>query len=64
VRGTAAFAGMLVGQAVVLALDNFTDISWLWFNGIGCAAVMVTGLAISALQDGASSAIPGKMRLR
>jgi Na+(H+)/acetate symporter ActP len=64
VRGTAAFAGMLVGEAVVLALANFTDVSWLWFNGIGCVAVMITALAISAFQDGASSAIPGRMHPR
>lgn len=64
VRGTAAFGGMLVGEAVILWLANFTNVSWLWFNGIGCVAVMGTALAISAIQDGATSAIPGKMQPR
>jgi SSS family transporter len=64
VRGTAAFAGMLAGEAVILATANYTDISWLWFNGIGCVVVLATALAITVLQDGAASAIPGKPRSR
>jgi SSS family transporter len=62
VRGTAAFAGMLAGEAVILATANYTDISWLWFNGIGCLVVVVTALVVTSLQDGVSSAIPGTPR--
>lgn len=47
VRGTAAFAGMLVGEATVLATSAWTDISWLWFNVIGAAVVVLTALAIT-----------------
>jgi Na+/proline symporter len=59
VRGSAAFTGMLVGEAVILLTANYTAISWLWFNGIGCAAVLATALAITLLQDGPTAILPG-----
>jgi SSS family transporter len=58
VRGTAAFAGMLAGEAVILWTAEYTDISWLWYNGIGCAVVLGTAMVITILQDGAASAMP------
>ena len=48
VRGTAAFAGMLAGEAAILATAQFTDVSWLWYNVIGCAVVVLTALAVTA----------------
>ena len=60
VRGTATFTGMIVGESVILWTAQYTDISWLWYNGIGCAVVMATALAITALRDGVASAMPGK----
>ncbi len=47
VRGTAAFTGMLAGEAAILATAVFTDVSWLWYNVIGCVVVVVTALAIT-----------------
>ena len=47
VGGTAVFTGMLVGEAVVFAAFLFTNISWLWYNVIGCAVVMACALAMS-----------------
>ena len=47
VRGTAAFLGMLAGEAAILAAFFLTDISWLWYNVIGCGVVVGTGLAIT-----------------
>jgi Na+/proline symporter len=47
VRGTATFIGMLAGEAVVLATSWFTDISWLWYNGIGSAVVVMVGLTVT-----------------
>jgi SSS family transporter len=64
VRGSATFMGMLVGEAVILWIANYTDISWLWYNAIGCVVVMATALLVTALQDGAASATPGRPRLR
>jgi Na+/proline symporter len=47
VRGTAAFAGMLAGEAAIFAAFLFTSISWLWYNAIGCVVVVVIALAIT-----------------
>jgi Na+/proline symporter len=47
VRGTAAFWGMLMGEAFVFAAFFFTGISFLWYNVIGCAVVILTALAIT-----------------
>ncbi|HLK69422.1 MAG TPA: sodium:solute symporter [Bryobacteraceae bacterium] len=63
VRGTATFIGMLVGEAAILSTAQFTDVSWLWYNPIGCAVVVVTALLVTALSPGgASSAIPETQR--
>jgi Na+/proline symporter len=48
VRGTAAFLGALVGEAVVLYLFFFTGISFLWYNVFGCLAVIAIGLLLSS----------------
>ncbi|MBZ5585895.1 MAG: sodium:solute symporter, partial [Acidobacteriia bacterium] len=50
VRGTAAFCGMLAGEAAIFAAAQFTNVSWLWYNAIGCAAVVGTGLAMTWAQ--------------
>jgi Na+/proline symporter len=41
VQGTAAFLAVLAAQAVVVALFLLTDIGYLWYNPIGCAAVLI-----------------------
>jgi Na+/proline symporter len=48
VGGTAAFIGMLVGEAAILATWRFTSMAWLWYNVVGALVVVVTALAISA----------------
>jgi Na+/proline symporter len=62
VGGTAVFAGMLAGEAAIFATAQWTDISWLWYNGIGCGVVMITGLAITYAGGGATPATrsPGR----
>jgi Na+/proline symporter len=55
VRGTAAFVGMLAGEAAILTTAWFTDISWLWYNVIGCAVVVVVALIVTASAPSASS---------
>jgi len=47
VRGTAVFCGMLAGEAAILATAYFTDVSWLWYNVIGCAVVVGIALGIT-----------------
>jgi Na+/proline symporter len=47
VRGTAAFFGMLAGEAAIMWAHEFTKISFLWYNVIGCGVVVLTALAIT-----------------
>jgi len=42
VTGTAAFWGMLAGEAAIFAAFFFTNISFLWYNVIGCLVVIAT----------------------
>ena len=46
--GTAAFWGVLAGQAVVFAVARFSSIAYLWYNLIGCLVVVGVAWAISA----------------
>ena len=47
-RATArgAFWGMIAGEAAIFAAFFFTNISFLWYNVIGCGVVILTGLLI------------------
>jgi Na+(H+)/acetate symporter ActP len=64
VRGTAAFAGMLAGEAAIFAAFLFSRISWLWYNAIGCLVVMAVALAITWLSPTAASATPATQPAR
>ncbi len=44
VRGTPVFWAVLVAQALVIAVFIASDIGFLWYNVIGCAAVVVLAL--------------------
>ena len=50
VRGGTAFYAALVAEVGVLACFKFTAISFLWYNLIGCAAVVLLAWAFSFLQ--------------
>ena len=47
--GTAAFWGVLAGQATTFAVARFTPIAYLWYNLIGCVVVLVVAWAISSV---------------
>jgi Na+/proline symporter len=47
VGGTAAFWGVLAGEAAIFCAARFTSISFLWYNVIGCVVVVATGLLLS-----------------
>jgi hypothetical protein len=49
VRGTAAFIGVLAGEATIFAAGAFTSIAWLWYNVIGALVVVAAGWGISLL---------------
>jgi SSS family transporter len=46
VGGTATFAAAFAGEAVVLSFFAFSDISWLWYNVIGCATVVLGAMML------------------
>jgi len=48
VGGTAVFIGMLAGEAAVFSAFEFTGMSYLWYNVLGCAVVIATALAVTA----------------
>ncbi len=47
VRGNAAFAGVLAGEAAIFYSHWFTQVSFLWYNVVGCGVVVGTALLIS-----------------
>ena len=50
VRARGAFYGVLAGETVIFACWYFTSIAFLWYNVIGCAVVVLTGLVLSLLE--------------
>jgi hypothetical protein len=46
VRSTPVFIAAVVSEALVITVWLTTDIGFLWFNVIGCAAVVVGSLAL------------------
>jgi Na+/proline symporter len=47
VGANAAFYGVIAGEAAIFAVALFTKISFLWFNVIGCAVVVLVALIIN-----------------
>ena len=47
--GTAAFWGVLAGQATTFAVARFTPIAYLWYNLIGCVVVLAVAWAVSVI---------------
>lgn len=55
VQGTAAFYGLIAGEAAIFYAARFTTISFLWYNVIGCVVVVATALLLSLLGARAKS---------
>ena len=51
IGGWATFWAALAGEAAVLSCAAFTDISWLWYNVVGCAVVVLGALALQAVTE-------------
>lgn len=47
VKGGAAFWGALAGEAAVVGIWAFTDVSFLWLNALGCMVVVLVALVVS-----------------
>jgi Na+/proline symporter len=50
VGGTHAFWGVIAGEAAIFAAAAFTDISFLWYNVIGCVVVVAVALALQIVR--------------
>lgn len=48
-NGNGAFFGLLAGMGAVAIVGNTTKISFLWYNVVGCVAVVIVGMLISLL---------------
>jgi len=53
-NGHGAFAGMLAGLAAVAWTNVYTEVTFLWFNVIGCMVTVLVGLAVSKGNSSAS----------
>jgi Na+/proline symporter len=51
VGGTAAFLGVLAGEAAIFYAYFFTQTAFLWYNLIGCAVVIGVGLVVTTLRS-------------
>ncbi len=49
VGGTATFWAAFVGEAVVFYCFMFTEISWLWYNVVGCGLVIGVALLLNVV---------------
>jgi Na+/proline symporter len=47
VGANGAFFGVLAGEAAIFAAYKFTNISYLWYNVVGCIVVIAVGVLIS-----------------
>jgi hypothetical protein len=60
VRGTAVFIAAIAAEAVVVGVFLGTNVSFLWYNVIGCACVMLLSeilqVALPRKQERASAA--------
>ena len=63
VTARGALYGVLVGQIVIFACWKYTGLAFLWYNVLGCGVVVLTGLALSAMDTrGAISGSTGLSR--
>ena len=60
VGGLGAFVGVIAGEAAIFWANLFTDISFLWYNVIGCVVVIAVALVVTRM-FGSGSAAPPKV---
>jgi Na+/proline symporter len=60
VRATPVFIAALVSEAVVIAVWLGTSVGFLWFNVLGCAAVVGLALALDAATPPTSAPAPAR----
>jgi Na+/proline symporter len=50
VGGTAAFVGVIAGEAAIFATALLTKISFLWYNVVGCGVVIAVAVAVAGMK--------------
>ncbi len=55
VGGTAVFWSAFAGEAAVFACFIWTDISWLWYNVVGCGVVVLSAMLLQWMSGGRAS---------
>jgi len=63
VRATPVLIGAIVAQALVVALHLWSDIVFLWFNVIGCLAVVIVALLVPLLVQAVLSVISAVQKI-
>ncbi len=58
VGGTAVFAAALASEAAVVACFLFTDVSFLWYNAVGCLGVIAVALLLASWGRGNKKPAP------
>jgi SSS family transporter len=58
VRGTAVFIALVIAQLLVILTFALTTVGFLWYNVIGCTAVLVLAVGISLFQRPAVAPVP------
>ena len=56
-NGNGAFIGLLAGMGTVAIVARTTRISFLWYNVVGCVAVVVVGMIVSLITSARSNRI-------
>ncbi len=59
VGGTAAFVGVIAGEAAIFATALLTKVSFLWYNVIGCLVVIAVALAVAMVEGGGRQEMAG-----
>ncbi len=60
IKGTATFLAAFAGEAVVLGFFALTDISWLWYNVIGCGVVVFAAALLQVILPSSRPARPAE----
>jgi Na+/proline symporter len=58
ITATPVLVGAIVAQALVVVLHVASHVSYLWYNAIGCAAVVVVSLLVQAVWPSPRGSIP------
>ena len=61
VGGTAAFWGVLAGEAAIFSVAAWTSLSFLWYNVVGAVVVVVVALIISAVHPNSRQTLPSEL---